>query len=440
MITLNIRGENAMVKAQMKHQGHRLFHSVEASMNGSLAVGNNEMVRQQFWKFKEEIPDADIFVFDFKKAIAFATDLDVGEKGVDTLIKDKAAIKAIARMLENGEEPAEPFEEWINGIPYLTIFYPILNEAQCFHCHGSSRKVLGGAMIRVSAQKAFATIRAARNRNIVIGAVGLGIIIMLIYASFQRLVNRQIQVLLGATRRIGEGDLTCRCEVKGRNEMSHICQQINDMSDNLRNMFKDILSGSETMASSSAELSAISQKMSLGAEQTSEKSSAVATAAEEMSANMTSVASAMEQTSTNVGMMATAAEQMTATIHEIAQNSETARSITDEAVSQAQRASAKIEELGKAANEIGMVTETITEISEQTNLLALNANIEAARAEVNQNVAQSSAVSAEIAKDISDVNQAAAEMSNSSSQINLSAQKLSKLADQLKEMVKRFSV
>lgn len=37
-------------------------------------------------------------------------------------------------------------------------------------------------------------------------------------------------------------------------------------------------------------------------------------------------------------------------------------------------------ELGKAAQAISKVTETITDISEQTNLLALNATIEAARA------------------------------------------------------------
>ena len=43
-------------------------------------------------------------------------------------------------------------------------------------------------------------------------------------------------------------------------------------------------------------------------------------------------------------------------------------------------ASEKIDNLGRAAQDIGKVTETITEISEQTNLLALNATIEAARA------------------------------------------------------------
>jgi methyl-accepting chemotaxis protein len=39
-----------------------------------------------------------------------------------------------------------------------------------------------------------------------------------------------------------------------------------------------------------------------------------------------------------------------------------------------------MDQLGAAANSIGKVIETITDISEQVNLLALNATIEAARA------------------------------------------------------------
>ena len=106
----------------------------------------------------------------------------------------------------------------------------------------------------------------------------------------------------------------------------------------------------------------------------------MAAAAEQMTANVNSVAAGMEQTTTNLTSVASATEEMTATISEIAGNSEKARRITEEANRQAARISEQMNQLGQAAQEIGKVTETITEISSQTNLLALNATIEAARA------------------------------------------------------------
>ena len=71
---------------------------------------------------------------------------------------------------------------------------------------------------------------------------------------------------------------------------------------------------------------------------------------------------------------------MSVTISEIAQSTEKARSVTHNAVTHAEDASGQVHELGRAAQEIGKVVETITYISEQVNLLALNATIEAARA------------------------------------------------------------
>jgi methyl-accepting chemotaxis protein len=57
-----------------------------------------------------------------------------------------------------------------------------------------------------------------------------------------------------------------------------------------------------------------------------------------------------------------------------------ARAISDQAVDKAGETSGQMDGLGQAAEGIGKVVETITEISEQVNLLALNATIEAARA------------------------------------------------------------
>jgi methyl-accepting chemotaxis protein len=178
----------------------------------------------------------------------------------------------------------------------------------------------------------------------------------------------------------GEGDLTRRLEVDSRDEVGEMAKWFNMFVENIQRIIASVAENARQVNDSSSELNAISDQMSAGAGQTSDKANTVAAASEEMSTNMNSVAAAMEQASTNVGMVASAAEEMTATINEIAQNTEKARGITGEAVTQAGNASGQVAELGTAAQEIGKVIETITEISEQVNLLALNATIEAARA------------------------------------------------------------
>jgi methyl-accepting chemotaxis protein len=208
-------------------------------------------------------------------------------------------------------------------------------------------------------------------------AILLGILAAVFIA---RGITRPVIKGVDFAKAMSDGDLTQTLDIDQKDEVGVLAGALNTMAVNLRQMFRDIRKGVETLSSSSTELSAISQQMASGAEQTSGKSNQVAAAAEEMSANMNSVAASSEQASTNVQMVAAASEQMSATINEIAGNTEKGRTITSDAVVQAKTVSTRVAELGKAAIAVGKVTEVINEISEQTNLLALNATIEAARA------------------------------------------------------------
>ena len=152
------------------------------------------------------------------------------------------------------------------------------------------------------------------------------------------------------------------------------------MTDNLKRMFANISAGVETLTASATELSAISEQMSSGVQNIAEKSNTVSAAAEEMNVNMNNVAAAIKQSATNTNMVASSSEEMSATIGEIAQNAEKARYISNEAAGKASSTSTNMSQLGNAADAIGKVVVTITDISEQVNLLALNATIEAARA------------------------------------------------------------
>ncbi len=205
--------------------------------------------------------------------------------------------------------------------------------------------------------------------------------------------------------RISQGDVSQNLEFHSKDEMGQVAESFRAMIAYLQNMARvfekmsrNDLSEDVTPKSEKDELGKFFSKMigglresigqvannaaSLGkvSDQLGSKTNIVATAAEELSANTVSVAAGMEQANTSLHAVAVAVEEMTATAGEIAKNSEKAHSTTDQAAHQVDQFSIVMKGLGQSAQEIGKVTETITNISSQTNLLALNATIEAARA------------------------------------------------------------
>jgi methyl-accepting chemotaxis protein len=257
-----------------------------------------------------------------------------------------------------------------NGNPVLSAYTPLEFEG-----------LQWSLLAEIDEAEALAAIKVLQWVAITVAAICI-VVIVIMALLITRAIVKPIENIVSSLTDLaqGEGDLTTRLPVVSRDEIGRLAESFNEFVDKLHHMIKDITKGVQTLSSSSTELSAISQQMSAHAEETSNKSNTVATAAEEMSTNMGSVSAAMEQSSTNTNMVASASEEMTATIDEIAQNAEKARIISDQAVQRTKDAGEQMSSLGKGAQAIGKVTETITEISEQTNLLALNATIEAARA------------------------------------------------------------
>jgi len=178
----------------------------------------------------------------------------------------------------------------------------------------------------------------------------------------------------------GEGDLTKRLSVRSQDEIGELAKWQNVFMQKLQGIIGNISTNTQALDQSSIDLLGFANTLAGGAGDASRQTEYVAAAAEEMNTSLTNVAAAMEQSTTNIAMVASAAEEMNSTIGNIAHNVEQANQISADAVTQATKTASKMDTLGAAAQAIGKVTETITEISSQINLLALNATIEAARA------------------------------------------------------------
>jgi methyl-accepting chemotaxis protein len=169
------------------------------------------------------------------------------------------------------------------------------------------------------------------------------------------------------TKAAAEGRLSVRSDI-GRHQGAYrkIVEGINHTLDTIVEPLKATAENASTLASSSGELTALSQQMAGNAEETAVQANVVSAASEEVSKNVAAVASA--------------SEEMQASIREISKNANDSARVAKNAVSVASATNDTMKKLGDSSREIGNVIKVITSIAQQTNLLALNATIEAARA------------------------------------------------------------
>ncbi len=278
----------------------------------------------------------------------------------------------------------------------IRYFKPVRLTQECLFCHGEPKgktdptggimegwkegEIHGAFEIIGSLSEAKQAVWEAQKSVFLWTVLILVFISMFVWLLVKMNVIKPLEDSSSFINAIAKGDLTRTVNSNSKDEFGEMSANLNSMSGNLRKMISEISDNSQILLNSSSGIHQIAQSLSSGSEKTSMNANTVAVAAEEMSANMNSVAAAMEQASTNIGIVANSAEDITRNINEISRNSDKARDITDKAVKQAITASQRVDKLGRAATQIGKVTEAISTISEQTNLLALNATIEAARA------------------------------------------------------------
>lgn len=220
----------------------------------------------------------------------------------------------------------------------------------------------------------YAELDQTRNEILMISlviALAMGLMGMLLAGSVSRPLNELARLFkeLGS----GDGDLTQRLKVEGRDELSQVATGFNNFVAKIHGSIEQVAENSRQLAATANEVANKAQLTQHNCTAQRDRTVQVATAIHEMGATVSEIAG-------NASLAAEVARQANDQADAGAVVVAQARHGIVDLSGEIELVAGVIESLASQTDSIGSILETIRSISEQTNLLALNAAIEAARA------------------------------------------------------------
>jgi methyl-accepting chemotaxis protein len=200
----------------------------------------------------------------------------------------------------------------------------------------------------------------ASSRTLLLLLEGLVLVLGMLCARQLTLgITGPINTAVTISRRVADGDLSSRIEVKSRDETGQLLQALQDMNSSLHGIVSNVRSGTDTIATASSQIAAGNLDLSSRTEQQ---------------------AGALEETASSM-------EELISTVKQNAENARQANQLAASASSVAQQGGGVV---GQVVDTMGAINDSskkivdiisvIDGIAFQTNILALNAAVEAARA------------------------------------------------------------
>lgn len=229
-----------------------------------------------------------------------------------------------------------------------------------------------GELQDVQVQRMDEDFSRAVTQLIAIALVGLVASILVAWLMINT-ITKPIRQTVEVAKKVASGDLTVTVNSDRGDEFGVLLAAFGTMVTRLRGLIQQIDAGASNIASSSEELSAVTDQTRQGVADQRDQTDQVATAMNEMVATVSDVARSAE-----AAFAAAQRASQKSGDGEAAVN-ETLTFVTD-LNSQIGAVMKQLRDLQSDTQNIGTVLDVIKSVAEQTNLLALNAAIEAARA------------------------------------------------------------
>jgi two-component system NtrC family sensor kinase len=224
-----------------------LATSTYSGIRYPMSVGDSSAVEQVLIDVREKMEGIEVLICDTNALITWSTHQDNIYTNVTEALATQEPLTAIKVMLETGEAPKESFEVLIEDKRHIIVVEPIFNEPDCFHCHGSSRKVIGGMIVKTDVERALMTVTAGKNRTIVTTILALLAIIGISYMLIEKFIGRRVQRLIGGVKKVSSGNLDFEIQARSSDEIGELARSFNTMTHKLKEARDEITNWALTL-------------------------------------------------------------------------------------------------------------------------------------------------------------------------------------------------
>ena len=224
-----------------------LAASTYSGIRYPMSVGDSSAVEQVLTDIREKMEGVEVFICDTNQLITWSTHRDKIYTNITDTINNSEFLASLSVLLQAGEAPKESFEADLGGKRHIIIVEPILNEVDCFHCHGSSKRVIGGMIVKTNVERALRTVTAAKNRTIFITILALLAIIVISYAMIEKFISRRVQRLADGVKKVAGGDLDFEIQARSADEIGDLARSFNTMTHELKEAQDEITNWTLTL-------------------------------------------------------------------------------------------------------------------------------------------------------------------------------------------------
>ncbi|GKV65876.1 MULTISPECIES: methyl-accepting chemotaxis protein [unclassified Sporosarcina] len=312
-------------------------------------------------------------------------ELDIPQKGAPVLVDQNGL--AISHPTRSGENLSDlEYVKEMQQNEFGSINYTTENDVKKLVAYSTMTGFNWKIGVIYEQENLMGMAKHLRTSILIISGISLLIVGIILFVLIGKML-KPVAKLRTLMDEVASGDLTVQSDIRSQDEIGQLSENFNGMIANMHDIITVVNESAGNVRMNSENLSAVAEETTAsstevaravneiaeGAQRSAEDAETVSGNADELSHQINGIterAVTMNDIALRTGQMNEEGQIKMANLAQTFQSSETNLRFMNEAITS----------LGDKVKEIGIVMDTITNVSAQTNLLALNASIEAARA------------------------------------------------------------